>query len=75
MPIGSRVFYFGGVFAVAAAAAVRAGYFHVRQKLHVKVNYAGAVAGWAAQFAGVVRKIACFKAERFGVFRSGKNFA
>ena len=43
-----------GLAAVAAAAAIGAGDVHVGKELHVKRHLAGAVAGGAAQLAGVV---------------------
>ena len=62
------------VFAVTAAAAVRAGDIHIGQKLHVQADTAGTVAGGAAQFAGVVGEVAGFVFAFFCVRRAGENF-
>ena len=45
------------------------------QELNVQIDFSRAVAGRAAQFAGVVGKIARFKSLIFGVLRFGKNLA
>ena len=45
--------------AIPAAPAIRAGNFHIRQKLHIQADRACPVAGRAAQFSGIIGKIAC----------------
>ena len=61
--------------AVTRTAAVRAGHFYVRQKLHIQTDDAGAVTGGAPQLTGVVGEIARLIAVVFGILRFGKQLA
>ena len=60
-------------FGVPGAPAIRAGNFHIRQKLDVQADRARSIAGWTAQFACIVRTIPggimkCFRLRRPRVY-------
>ena len=56
--------------AIPAAPAIRAGNFHIRQKLHIQTDGACSVAGRAAELSGIVGEISCLIAQCFGLRQS-----
>ena len=64
-----------GVVAVATAAAIGAGNVHVGKELHIKRHLAGAVAGGAAQLAGVVGERARLQARGFRLLGASERAA
>ena len=52
---------------ITRAAAFRTGNLHIRQKLHIQADTAGAVTDRAAQFSGIVGECAGFPAALFRI--------